>query len=115
MQALSIFFSPSGLKGKNIVVVSNLKPAKLRGELSQGMLLAAEKDNKVRLLEAPNSRSGDQVFIEGITPKTKQISIEKFKEIKLTTKNRKVLYKDKPLKTEKEDIFVDISDGAEIR
>jgi tRNA-binding EMAP/Myf-like protein len=29
------------LVGKRIVVVANLKPAKLRGELSEGMLLAA--------------------------------------------------------------------------
>ena len=27
--------------GKRVVVVANLKPAKLRGELSEGMLLAA--------------------------------------------------------------------------
>lgn len=38
------------LKGKRIVVVSNLKPANLRGVESQGMLLAAEKDGKLALL-----------------------------------------------------------------
>jgi methionyl-tRNA synthetase len=32
----------SELEGKHIVVVANLAPAKLRGEVSQGMLLAAE-------------------------------------------------------------------------
>ncbi len=34
-------YEPDDLVGKRIVVVKNLKPAKLRGELSQGMLLAA--------------------------------------------------------------------------
>lgn len=34
-------YQPDDLIGKNIVIVANLKPAKLRGELSQGMLLAA--------------------------------------------------------------------------
>lgn len=34
-------YQPDDLIGKNIVLVANLKPAKLRGELSQGMLLAA--------------------------------------------------------------------------
>jgi methionyl-tRNA synthetase len=34
-------YAPEALVGKRIVVVANLKPAKLRGELSEGMLLAA--------------------------------------------------------------------------
>jgi methionyl-tRNA synthetase len=34
-------YAPSDLVGKRIIVVRNLKPAKLRGELSEGMLLAA--------------------------------------------------------------------------
>lgn len=34
-------YAPSELIGRRIIVVKNLKPAKLRGELSQGMLLAA--------------------------------------------------------------------------
>ena len=35
------FYSPEDLEGKQIIVVSNLEPAKLRGVESQGMLLAA--------------------------------------------------------------------------
>ncbi|HBG00782.1 MAG TPA: methionine--tRNA ligase [Firmicutes bacterium] len=38
-------YAPSDLVGKHIVVVQNLKPAKLRGELSEGMLLAATAPN----------------------------------------------------------------------
>jgi methionyl-tRNA synthetase len=34
-------YAPESLVGKTIVVVANLKPAKLRGVVSQGMLLAA--------------------------------------------------------------------------
>jgi methionyl-tRNA synthetase len=37
--------SPETLVGKNIVVVANLQPAKIRGLESQGMLLAAEDDS----------------------------------------------------------------------
>jgi len=37
-------YTPEELAGKRIVVVANLKPAKIRGEESQGMLLAAEDD-----------------------------------------------------------------------
>jgi methionyl-tRNA synthetase len=36
------FYEPEDLVGRDIVVICNLKPAKLRGVLSNGMLLAAE-------------------------------------------------------------------------
>jgi methionyl-tRNA synthetase len=35
------FYEPESLVGKQVVVVTNLAPAKLRGELSEGMVLAA--------------------------------------------------------------------------
>ena len=43
------WYSPEDLVGKTIVVVANLKPRKLRGVESQGMLLAVgdEENNKV--------------------------------------------------------------------
>jgi methionyl-tRNA synthetase len=39
-------YAPEQLVGKSIVVVANLKPAKLRGVESQGMLLAADLDGR---------------------------------------------------------------------
>ncbi|MEW6046429.1 MAG: methionine--tRNA ligase [Bacillota bacterium] len=49
-------YTPEQLAGKYIVVVANLKPARLRGEISQGMLLAASTaDGRLTLVtpEAP--------------------------------------------------------------
>ncbi len=43
-------YSPGELVGKKIVVVANLKPAKLRGVESNGMLLAASDENTVSIL-----------------------------------------------------------------
>ena len=43
-------YAPEALVGKNIVVVANLAPAMLRGETSNGMLLAATSGEKVVLL-----------------------------------------------------------------
>jgi len=40
-------YAPEELVGRRIVIVANLKPAKLRGELSQGMLLAATDEDGV--------------------------------------------------------------------
>ncbi len=42
-------YKPAELVGKKVVVVANLKPVKLRGELSQGMILAGEKDGYLTL------------------------------------------------------------------
>ena len=38
---LRAFYPPEQLVGKQIVVVANLAPRQMRGEISQGMLLAA--------------------------------------------------------------------------
>ena len=43
-------YEPEDIKGKRIVVVTNLKPATIRGEKSEGMLLAAESDKGFSLL-----------------------------------------------------------------
>lgn len=37
---IKAFYSPESLVGKRIIIVDNLEPRKLRGELSEGMLLA---------------------------------------------------------------------------
>ena len=35
------------------MVVANLTPRKMRGEISQGMILSAEFDGKLQIMEAP--------------------------------------------------------------
>ncbi|MFD1849274.1 methionine--tRNA ligase [Oceanobacillus bengalensis] len=45
--------NPEELIGKKVVIVANLKPRKMRGEISQGMILSAEKDGKLQVIEAP--------------------------------------------------------------
>ena len=44
------YYTEDELVGKNVVVVTNLQPAKLRGVESNGMLLAAGDDDVVKLL-----------------------------------------------------------------
>ncbi len=49
-------YAPEDLLGKRIIVVRNLKPAKLRGELSEGMLLAATApDGTLELVSVSNA------------------------------------------------------------
>jgi len=44
------YYEPNDLVGKRIVFLTNLKQAKFSGEVSQGMLLAAEAEGKLALL-----------------------------------------------------------------
>ncbi len=44
------YYEPDELVGKRVVFLVNLKQAKFAGEVSQGMLLAAEADGKLALL-----------------------------------------------------------------
>lgn len=45
--------NPEELVGKNLVAVTNLKPRKMRGQVSEGMLLSAEFGDTVQLLTVP--------------------------------------------------------------
>jgi tRNA-binding protein len=47
---LAKWYKPEDLLGKYIVVVANLQPKKFFGEVSQGMLLAADVDGEPVLL-----------------------------------------------------------------
>lgn len=49
ISGISKYYKPEELVGKYVVLVANLKPAKLRGELSQGMILAAATDDDSKL------------------------------------------------------------------
>lgn len=50
VSGISEHYKPEDLIGKLIVVVDNLKPSKLMGVDSEGMLLAAKKDGALRLV-----------------------------------------------------------------
>ncbi len=47
------YSDPAYFIGKKVVIVANLKPRKMRGEVSQGMILSAEKDGKLQVILAP--------------------------------------------------------------
>ncbi len=47
VSGIAKYYSPEDLVGKKVICVTNLKPVKLRGELSQGMILAGSKGKKL--------------------------------------------------------------------
>ena len=51
-------YQPEYMIGKKLVLVTNLKPAKLRGVLSEGMILCAEDENGNLSLVSPEKAFG---------------------------------------------------------
>ena len=43
-------YEPASLVGRQVVVVANLAPRKMRGEVSEGMLLAASTDDRSQVI-----------------------------------------------------------------
>lgn len=55
-------YEPEALIGRNVIVIANLKPAKLRGIESRGMVLAAsDGEGNLVLADAPGIASGSKV------------------------------------------------------
>lgn len=62
VSGIAQWYTPEDLTGKSVIVCTNLKPIKLRGVESNGMLLAADNGETVSLLEADQSlEPGSQV------------------------------------------------------
>ncbi|WP_077210334.1 methionine--tRNA ligase [Bacillus dakarensis] len=49
VSGIAQFYKPEELVGRKVICVTNLKPVKLRGELSEGMILAGSKDGSLSL------------------------------------------------------------------
>lgn len=55
ISGIAQFYAPEDIIGKKVAVVTNLKPAKLMGQKSEGMILSAEKDDVLTLISLPNA------------------------------------------------------------
>jgi tRNA-binding EMAP/Myf-like protein len=114
------YLTPDELTGRMAVLVANLKPAKLRGIESHGMMLAAdlEKDGegkatRLALAHPEGAAAGDPVGAEGIerVPKA-QINLKEFDKCPLIVKGGKVFYGEKALATAKGPVTAKAPDGA---
>lgn len=63
VSGIAKFYNPDELIGYKVIVVKNLKPIKLRGEESHGMLLCASdsEDNRLELIQIKELNAGDIV------------------------------------------------------
>jgi methionyl-tRNA synthetase len=112
------YYKEEELLNKKIIMVNNLKPAKLRGVESKGMLLAAEDHSgspdadgngtmRVEVLEAGDAPVGTRLMVEGIEPTaTAEIDIDTFFSIPMevtentvTVGGKALTLEGKPIKT----------------
>ncbi|MFW6338915.1 MAG: methionine--tRNA ligase, partial [Alkalispirochaetaceae bacterium] len=101
-------YSEEELLGKTILIVSNLKPAKLRGVKSNGMLLAAsdktpEGEERVEVLFVDHAEPGERVVLEGDDAEAAQVEhlsrlkIDEFFEVPIRAEAREIMVGSKRL------------------
>ena len=105
------------LKGKDVVIVYNLKAANLRGVESSGMILAAEGEGGRVLPVVPEgAKPGDDVTAQGLPflPKA-NLTMKEFEKAPLVVKSGKVSYGDHPLASPAGSITAKAADGVSVR
>jgi len=113
---LKDYYSNEELLNKLVIVVTNLKPANLRGIESKGMVLAGDDGKDLGLLIVSKSKPGDKVYFDGYENSGKEVSFDEFLKVDMSVKDGKVVYENKVLKTDNEEVTVEkVKDGARVR
>lgn len=98
VSGLVAYYTEEELLGKKIIVAYNLKSAKLRGVLSEGMLLAAETRKKKTVeVISPDEPVGSVVKVGDSVPNSETITIEDFFSVPMRVENYEVLFNGEPL------------------
>lgn len=105
------YYKEEELLNKKIIIVANLKEAILRGEKSQGMLLAAQnQDGSIVEVLSPDVEIGTTILPEGLKEEEinkKEISIEEFLNVKIDVIDYKIFFDNRPLLAKDNDIKVE--------
>lgn len=113
---LKKYLTAEQLLNHNAVFVFNMKPAKLRGEMSEGMVLAADEDDKkVIPLFADKTTPGEEAGFEGVENSSQEVTFEEFAKLKISIEKGKVVCEKKKLRTKAEEIIVpELKDGSRV-
>ncbi len=112
---LKKYMQPKELINRKVVFCVNMKPAKLRGELSEAMILAADDSECVALLEAEKSKIGQEVCFKGLENSKGMVTFEDFKGITMQVLQEKVVFQNKTLSSKTEDIVCKgVKEGARV-
>lgn len=114
VSGIAPYYTPEELIGKKIIVVCNLKPIKLRGVESSGMLLAYTLDDQTRVVE-PLGEVGDSIGVKDLRSSSLVISIDQFLAEELKVKEGVLTAKSGTLLLNENPILIDAPDGSKIR
>lgn len=114
VSGLRKWYLPEDLLGKKVIVVDNLKPAKLRGIESAGMVLAAtlskEEDSILEVITVdPSVPNGTSILVDGyqsVSPQLKTLKIDQFFAMPLEVKEHAVYIGDAPLLCEGQKLHI---------
>ena len=102
------YYKEEELLNKKIILAYNLKPAVLRGEESNGMLLAAEtKNREIVEVISPDCEIGELITIDGSVPNKEEITIEEFFFVPMEVKDFTINFMGLPLKVKNQSIKVE--------
>lgn len=112
-------YTPEELKNRKILLFANLKPAPLRGIMSNGMLFAGDtkEEHVCKLLTPPeDSKPGDRATFRGITPSTdgRILKLKDFEKISLEARDKAVVCGESVLEVSGKAVTCDVEDGAKI-
>ncbi len=105
-------YSIGELEGRKIILAFNLKPAKLRGIKSDGMLLAAEDGETMEVVFLPTGEPGNRILLEGdgeaLPVPERKVRADRFFEIPIRVKDHTLhvgetalCLKGQPIRTER--------------
>ncbi len=103
---LKKYFSASALKNRKAIFCVNMKPAVIRRQKSEAMILVADDGDSASLLDAEKSRVGEEAAFEGLENSKKEVTFEEFKSLLITVEHGQVWFEGKRLATAEEAIAV---------
>lgn len=116
---LRVSYKAEELKDRMIVLFANLKPAPLRGIMSNGMLFAGDTDEEhVCVLIAPpeDAKPGDRATFHGIAPATdgRVLKVKDFEKISLEVRGKVVFCGENALEIGDKPVTCDVLDGKKV-
>jgi len=112
VSGLASYYKSEDMVGKQVIVVCNLKPSKLRGVVSEGMVLVSEdesdKENIVLGLLLADAKVGTQLTLgKEIADNSSRIKVEDFLKMDFKSDGEKVYFDKKEVLAGKEKLYVD--------
>ena len=112
-------YTADELQNRMIVLFANLKPAPLRGIMSNGMLFAGDTDAEhiCKLIAPPEgAKPGERATFNGISPSSESriLKVKDFEKISLEARGKIVTWNGHALEVSGKAVTCDVAEGAKV-